>query len=420
MVDCASRALAEVTRRYQPTPRERVRSILAQERRRWITSVGGERSSVTPGEMVRNGPGNLDVKLIMTRLYGVVVERTIVDMVNVAEHETNRYELDTFEDGALIQQLRDDETERRRIEAHQAAVVDELNHRRAYRRDGHASIAGLVRVCTNRPTSEVTKLVQTGRLMREEPVFASALATGSLGVAQAHMLGKARAHARCGKDLHTDLAGLIDDAIRTPFKEFKTTLGDWVTLADTDGANQKAAACHERRDAMFHLLGDEFFGTVQGGTLDGVAMTEIFDQYVQAEFDKDWTWTIEHYGTDATPSKMPRTIQQRRFDALAAIFETSVSTPAGAQPPEPVVNIITDPDTFAETIAKYFGIDHVPQPGSIAKRFCHTTTGVPVAPTEMLAAVLAGHIRRVVLDSASVAIDMGRTRRFWGLRPGGC
>ena len=92
--------------------------------------------------MVRNGPGNLDVKLIVTRLYGVVVERTIVDMVNVAEHETNRYELDTFEDGALIQQLRDDETERRRIEAHQAAVVDELNHRRAYRRDGHASIAG--------------------------------------------------------------------------------------------------------------------------------------------------------------------------------------------------------------------------------------------------------------------------------------
>ncbi len=338
-------------------------------------------------------------------------------MVNVAEHETSGLMLDikTFEDGALIQLLRDTETERRHTEAVQAAAIDELDHRRAYRRDGHASIAGLVRVCTNRPTAEVTKLVHTGRLMREEPIFAEAFATGRLGVAQAHMLGKARSHARCGKELHTDLAGLLDDAINTPFKEFTTKLADWVTLADTDGANQKAAACHERRDAMFHFLGDEFFGTVQGGVLDGVAMKEIFDRYIQAEFEKDWAWTLEHHGTDATPSKMPRTIQQRRFDALVAIFETSISTPPGAQPPEPVVNIITDPDTFSETLAKYFGIDHVPGPTtrSAFTRSCHTTDGTPVAPAEMLAAAIAGHIRRVVLDSASVVIDMGRRQRLF-------
>ena len=144
-------------------------------------------------------------------------------------------------------------------------------------------------------------------------------------------------------------------------------------------------------------------------------MTEIFERFIQAEWDKDWAWTKEHHGPDASASQMPRTNQQRRFDALAAIFEASVSTVPGAQPPEPVVNIITDPDTFAETLAKYFGI--TPQPGPSARstftRCCHTTDGVPIAPNEMLAAVLTGHIRRVILDSASVVIDMGRKQRLF-------
>ena len=78
------------------------------------------------------------------------------------------YEVDTLDDDALLQALRDDETTRRRLEAHQATVIAEIDRRHLWRHDGHASIYGLVRVVTKRPTYEITQLVQTAKLMADK------------------------------------------------------------------------------------------------------------------------------------------------------------------------------------------------------------------------------------------------------------
>jgi len=51
--------------------------------------------------------------------------------------------------------------------------------------------------------------------------------------------------------------------------------------------------------------------------------------------------------------------------------------------------------------------------GSDVERHCETTDGITVAPIELPTAQLAGHVRRVVLDSSSVVIDMGRRMRLF-------
>ena len=44
---------------------------------------------------------------------------------------------------------------------------------------------------------------------------------------------------------------------------------------------------------------------------------------------------------------------------------------------------------------------------------CETTGGILLDPDDVIAAALAGHVRRVVFDSAGVVIDMGRRRRLF-------
>ena len=58
-----------------------------------------------------------------------------------------------------------------------------------------------------------------------------------------------------------------------------------------------------------------------------------------------------------SPALMPRSIQQRRYDAFVAILRDAVSTPAGSSPNEPLVNLMMDAETFQQTVDLLFGDD---------------------------------------------------------------
>lgn len=107
-------------------------------------------------------------------------------------------------------------------------------------------------------------------------------------------------------------------------------------------------------------------------------------------------------------------MMQRRADALHAIFQAAVSTPPGARPPEPVVNIIVDQETYeAHWAAAASGASPPPAaPGDVRGR-CETDTGVVVDPADVIAASIVGHVRRVVMNSAGVVIQMGRKQRLF-------
>jgi hypothetical protein len=323
-------------------------------------------------------------------------------------------------DEELVAMLGSLERQHRALAASRAEVVEALDRRRVFRRDGHATVHGLVRTVTRCPTRESKDLLRTGRLLREHPEIAESLAAGELGVAQAHLLGEARAHPRCG-DQFAEIAEALVEAARTlKFSELETLIGSWIAAADMDGANRDAAEAHAGRDAFIHVGRDGFLFEAKGSALTGSAIKEVLERFTQAEFDKDWAWAKEEFGEAATGAQLPRSDRQRRADALMAVFEAAVCVPADARAPEPVVNLVGDAATFAKVLAIYFGLpidaatdEVVRELVPLSRRRCATTSGVPVAPNDLLAAAIVGHVRRVVLDSRSVVIDLGRTRRLF-------
>jgi hypothetical protein len=112
---------------------------------------------------------------------------------------------------------------------------------------------------------------------------------------------------------------------------------------------------------------------------------------------------------------LPRSDAQRRFDALQAIICRSVSVPADAKAPKALVNIIIDQRSFEETLHNH-GLGNNPTDlGEVdpSLRRSETSTGIALLPDVAVKAALTGHVRRVVVDSAGVVINMARKQRLF-------
>lgn len=68
-------------------------------------------------------------------------------------------------DGALVQRLRELEADRRRVEAETAVVLAELDERKLYRVDGHATMWGLLRAELHWSDGECKTSMQIARLI---------------------------------------------------------------------------------------------------------------------------------------------------------------------------------------------------------------------------------------------------------------
>jgi hypothetical protein len=80
-----------------------------------------------------------------------------------------------------------------------------------------------------------------------------------------------------------------------------------------------------------------------------------------------------------------------------------------------VVNILVDQDTLEHLLARECRDDNQAveslDPSTYRDRRCETSTGQPVAPSDVLAAAMIGQIRRVVVESPSTVTDLGRRSR---------
>lgn len=142
-------------------------------------------------------------------------------------------------------------------------------------------------------------------------------------------------------------------------------------------------------------------------------MDEIFSKFCDAEFIADWEAGVDRWGDSMAPSLLERTDRQRRFDALVAIFHAAAAS-GTAGDFDPLVNIVVDLETFEHHLAKLAGATVDPlDPAKVDDRRCETMSGHSIDPAYMLAAALCGHVRRVVLDSSGVVIDLGRRSRLF-------
>ena len=141
-------------------------------------------------------------------------------------------------------------------------------------------------------------------------------------------------------------------------------------------------------------------------------LLDVFEQFRRSEWLADWEAGVAVHGEAMVVSLMERTDAQRRSDALQAIFgaaAVSGQSPSG----DPVVNIVVGYDLFEHHLRRALGERPEPlDPANPAHR-CETADGVVIDPYDMLVAAALGHVRRVVLDSAGVVVDVGRKQRLF-------
>ncbi len=151
-----------------------------------------------------------------------------------------------------------------------------------------------------------------------------------------------------------------------------------------------------------------------GGVAAGAVIEEIFDRFCDTEFHADWDTGVARFGDRMNPALLERSHAQRRFDALLAIFNAAAASAGATGTVGPLVNVIVDQTTFEHHLATLAGAQVEPlDPATVTDRRCETSTGHQLDPADVLAAALCGHVRRVVLDSAGVVIDLGRRSRLF-------
>jgi hypothetical protein len=340
---------------------------------------------------------------------------------------------------------------RRALEAAAVGVLDEAERSDAYRDDGHLTLRSWARGQVVWSRQEARQRLDELDLIRLCPQVAAALETGRLGVAYAAEMARARSNPRCGDRIADCIDEFLDWAGKLDFEGFRTVVRRWEQLADTDGAHRDHEQAHMARRASISNVDAEFHLRAQFGVIQGTAMAKILDAFTDAEYQADLDAVKAEFGDQATPALITRTAAQRRADALHAIFIAAV-TGNGQTLAEPIINLVCDVRTFEEHVARAVGatvtnhddlddlvgtgtdtdpgddVDHdgdadlIGDLGGVAMgeglglRRCETLDGAPVDPSDMIAAALIGHIRRVIVDRQGVVVDAGRkTRCFRGI-----
>jgi len=314
----------------------------------------------------------------------------------------------------LARRLQNLERDVRFCEARIAAVLDEADRLGVYSIDGHRDIRAWAAANVNWSRRETLERSRTVTLLRDLPELAEDLKYGEVGVAQVRELARVRANPRCGDQVVEAAPELVELAKRVSFEEFRIVTQRWEQLNDTDGAHRGHEAAHAGRRVSTSMFDDTFHLAAQFGAVQGAAIAEILKRFENAEFAAEWDALKAVHGDDMCTSMMERTHSQRRADALYAIFMAAVAAPPGAQVPEPVVNIIVDQDTFdAHMAAAASGEPAPPRDPAETGGRCETDTGIVVDPAVAVAAAIVGHVRRVVMNSASVVTDLGRKQRVF-------
>lgn len=317
--------------------------------------------------------------------------------------------------------VRELELERRRLDADMAAALAVVEQRKDHLRDRHRSLNAYAKATMNVSGSDAYWLRQRSRMMNAHPVIGERLRTGRIGVAQVDLLASAFSHPRAGYAFAGFVEQLLDHAEFLSHADLKIVVKSFIVRADTDGAFDEQRYRENEANATVSIVDDGIFVSATGGSpLEAEAMLTIFKRAVQDEFERDCETRRADYGDAAAEHPLPRTSKQRRFAALHAIFLAYATAPADGVAPEPVVNLVFSAALAGEALHQHGLVDSPdvfgPAAGDVADlvdQRCETSTGSPIHPDTALAAMLSGHVRRVVIDSASVVIDFGRTRRLF-------
>jgi hypothetical protein len=380
-----------------------------------------------------------------------------MELPTAARNEALGFEalgLEALASGDLVALVQRAERLRRQAEVAVACGLAELGRRGVHLDDGHVDAAAWGRATFGWSMTESKGLLRLGRVLGRLPSVRSLAEDGRVGLAHLATLGDVERNPRCREQV-----GEVDElfgaqVLRLRADEFAVLVRPWVAAVDSDGAARSQQSAHRRRSAHLVRVGDETVLRAQGAAWDGAVLGEVFDRFCEAEFLTDWAAARQQVGADLARGFLPRTDAQRRFDAVVAIFAAAASAPGVPRSGEPLVNVVVDARTAAELLAEVAGLEsarvesarvesaglesagvgpagigpasarvggsRLPGGGSpprspdeVLWRRCETVDGVQLPRADVLAALLVGQLRRVVLDSAGRVIDLGRRSRLF-------
>ena len=320
-------------------------------------------------------------------------------------------------------------------------LLSDIDDARFHLADGHVTAKRMVQHYGRLSGSEAHVRSQVSKMATTLHDVMEAYRDGTIGTAHIGSIAKVHANPRVRGAMAPHQQALLKEA-RSDHDTFEQRIQQWKRLTDEDGPTPPNQKHHEDRNARVDQDYDLAFHVVASfACQQGLQISEIFSKYVEAETLADWEKARAEHGEAATRDDLPRTIQQRRADAMWQIFIDAADNPNSATPPDFVHNIVWDATTFEHMAAKVLdehadpdqfndmgdrhvddeadrSIDEVEQslfdgidPDEMV---CRTIDGTPVEPTEAFLSALISKIRRVVVDAPSDRVDLGKARFFIG------
>ena len=327
----------------------------------------------------------------------------------------------------LDERIRVSELELRRLEAERAGLVAVAEHRRLHEDDEHRSINAYLRATLNCSGSEASRLRSVARMVDTVDGVGDAWLAGRIGGSQVARFVRLHGNRRIRDELPAAAPLLVEQAEDFSHPEFLVCVERFVSQADQDGAHDARDDAIEHRTARVVDVGGTVDVAAHGG--DGTVSAEmiaIFERFCEAEFRADVEARSHEHGDAAERQPLPREARQRRFDALLSIFRSAAAAEGVGSPADPLVNIVIDATTWSNLLADAglapdgaFALDGtvieplVDRDIPPLERRCETSTGIQLHPHDVLRAALAGHVRRVVVDSESRVIDLGHRQRLF-------
>jgi hypothetical protein len=305
--------------------------------------------------------------------------------------------LPSLSDDDLLSAYERGRLEHRRLEAHNAALLAEIDRRRSYQPYGYLSTTAYVAHSTGESEQAAAGEVRLARALAEMPATAAAYADGSIDGARVRRLVRARGTAP--QPFADAEAMLVEKARSLDAQRFTIAVEMW-----RRGTEPEIAAEEERdRFARRHLSMRERF--------DGMAELEALIDVVSGETIRA---AIESLASPANRSGYDeRTPTQNRADALTEIcrnhLDSGTAPTTGGRKPH--LNVLVDLDTLhGPTRRSEIGHGRLIGPAGIEFLACDST------------------VCRVVGDGPGHILDMGRSLRTatpaqlqaLAIRDGGC
>ncbi len=314
------------------------------------------------------------------------------------------------------------------------APIDNVAHidtERLHRIDGHRSVRAHIRHALKVSSAEAHRRAQAARALHDLPEIAAAARAGRIGPDHVQVLAQVHANRRIRDKVPARQEKFLQLADEESFDGFRDKILDWERAVDADGAFKDNNRNHDNRN--IRLVHSSIDGTwdLSGHLADdqGARAREIFDHYIQAEWLADWAEARAKLGDAATLSDLKRTDAQRRADAFMKMCNDAAGAPPGTTAPKIVHNIVWSAETY-HSMLELLGSDaaaldtHWSASLTDARTQralwcdpdtyrCSTLNGVPLEPVEQFFSSLANEIRRVVINTKGVVIDLGRKARLF-------